>query len=633
MERRYFMKIMGTAVASTAVAPSVLAKRPRNGGKPNLIKLVILTILIGILPLSAQDMCGIEPAEVVLADFDDKLADVRAMDGAKVKFSRGVQVMFREAGAGVLITPPKKGSWDLSGYAMVAIDIENLGKKRLSLVGGVEKKAKGYLCVPAGGTGSMYISILRTSVDDERKQLFTGMNGIPGGHISSWMQIKDKAIKKIALHDLDGVSVGQSFKIKAIRGFGKYGLSEDKLEGYFPFVDQFGQFKHSNWAGKVSSLSDLKRYAEVERRDLQANPRPSDRSKFGGWVSGPQRKATGHFRTEKYKGKWWLVDPEGYLFFSHGITGVHSGSSTLLNGRENYFEQLPKGFVQKKKKKTIIEFSKANLKKKYGEEWEQREAQQCFDRLNSWGMNTMGNWSSQQIYEQRKMPYVVAVHYAGSGKQSWTDPVALDKALRERMEREVGHSVDDPWCIGYFVDNELDWKLVMDPEEYYKIVSGIVKEIAPNKLYMGSRIHGHSKPYGGDEPVVRAAVKYCDVLGVNRYRYSPSDLQMLDGVDLPVIIGEFHFGALDRGLFHHGLQGVASQKQRAYAYQHYLVQALMHPNIVGTHWFQFREQLVTGRSDGENYQIGFVDTCDTPYEYMVKAARRVGRGMYKLRSK
>lgn len=56
--------------------------------------------------------------------------------------------------------------------------------------------------------------------------------------------------------------------------------------------------------------------------------------------------------------------------------------------------------------------------------------------------------------------------------------------------------------------------------------------------------------------------------------------------------------------------------------------ALNHPNIVGAHWFQFRDQAVTGRGDGEDYQIGFLDICDTPYWETINACREVGYRMY-----
>jgi hypothetical protein len=141
-------------------------------------------------------------------------------------------------------------------------------------------------------------------------------------------------------------------------------------------------------------------------------------------------------------------------------------------------------------------------------------------------------------------------------------------------------------------------------------------------------LHGEIKP----EPA-RASAKYCDVIGVNRYRFSPSDLKIEAAVDKPIIIGEFHFGALDRGMLHPGLRGVGNQQQRNYAYRHYVTQALTHPNIVGTHWFQYREQAMSGRKDGENFQIGFVDIADTPYPELITAARWIGEHMYPLRAK
>jgi hypothetical protein len=98
-----------------------------------------------------------------------------------------------------------------------------------------------------------------------------------------------------------------------------------------------------------------------------------------------------------------------------------------------------------------------------------------------------------------------------------------------------------------------------------------------------------------------------------------------------MIIGEFHFGALDRGLPHTGLRSVINQEQRARAYTYYFRQALEHDRIVGAHWFQYSDQVVTGRFDGENYQIGFVDIVDRPYPEMVAASRKLGEYFYDYR--
>jgi hypothetical protein len=100
--------------------------------------------------------------------------------------------------------------------------------------------------------------------------------------------------------------------------------------------------------------------------------------------------------------------------------------------------------------------------------------------------------------------------------------------------------------------------------------------------------------------------------------------------DKPLIIGEFHFGALDRGLFHTGLVPVENQAARARSYKDYVLGALKHPQFVGTHWFQYMDEPTTGRVyDEENYQIGFVDIADTPYAETIAACREVGNQLYR----
>jgi hypothetical protein len=101
---------------------------------------------------------------------------------------------------------------------------------------------------------------------------------------------------------------------------------------------------------------------------------------------------------------------------------------------------------------------------------------------------------------------------------------------------------------------------------------------------------------------------------------------------VPLIIGEFHFGALDRGLFHTGLVPTPNQAARSEAYRQYVLTALRHPQFVGCHWFQWQDEPTTGRVyDEENYQIGFVDIADTPYAEMITASRAVAAELYRYR--
>ena len=53
------------------------------------------------------------------------------------------------------------------------------------------------------------------------------------------------------------------------------------------------------------------------------------------------------------------------------------------------------------------------------------------------------------------------------------------------------------------------------------------------------------------------------------------------------------------------------------------------PLVIGE--FQFGDQATTGRGDGENYQIGLLDICETPYPETIEACREVGYTMYRHR--
>jgi hypothetical protein len=52
--------------------------------------------------------------------------------------------------------------------------------------------------------------------------------------------------------------------------------------------------------------------------------------------------------------------------------------------------------------------------------------------------------------------------------------------------------------------------------------------------------------------------------------------------------------------------------------------------MIGTHWFQWIDQPSTGRSDGENYNIGFVDVTDRPYLEMIGAVVRTHQRLYQI---
>jgi hypothetical protein len=173
--------------------------------------------------------------------------------------------------------------------------------------------------------------------------------------------------------------------------------------------------------------------------------------------------------------------------------------------------------------------------------------------------------------------------------------------------------------------HDLDYFLQQICDKYFRECRDALRRFCPNLLYLGS-------PFAwSNETAIRSAAEFCDVIGFNWYKVDLHSFKLPEGIDRPVIISEFHFGALDRGMFHSGLVFTDSQDSRARAYEHYVRSALLHPQIIGTHWFQFGDQGTCGRADGENYQIGLLSVTDTPYVETIASVRRIGYQMYEIR--
>jgi hypothetical protein len=454
---------------------------------------------------------------------------------------------------------------------------------------------------------------------------YPNMNGIPGGQMGLWpdADIDAMNVHELTLFTLDVQPQPARVAIKGIElvdaAIEQFNLTNSNQ----PIIDEFGQYSGATWPGKIRTVHDLKQAAEEqpgENRALQ-----QERDQYGGWAQGPQLDPTGHFRVAKIGEAWWFVDPAGKLFWSDGVTGVSFASQTDVTRRPQLFRHPP----------SDGDFLRRNLAWKYGAEWGTVIQGLTFDRFRVSGLNTIGPWSDPMMTSQHKMPYTVEV--SSKDKNGRIDPysVAWQTGLRKALRAKQLEAGEDPWCVGVFVDNEIH---EMDPrwwEAYYTSVEKLMEENMPNTLYLGSRLDYSPYPDvdANRKQIVEIAARHTDVLSFNLYRYTLEDFTLPKDIDHPVIIGEFHFGALDRGMLHTGLRSVKSQDQRAEAYVHYMNAAVTNRLIVGAHWFQLYDEPTAGRFDGENYQTGLISITDTPYDEIIEAVTRVGTHLYSNRSK
>jgi hypothetical protein len=536
---------------------------------------------------------------------------------------------------------PAAGTWAVGDDQAVLLAVRNPGTTTVAIRGVLDGNGwiDGLAVVPPATTRNLEILLKRPKVDDARDRQFSGMYGRPGGRVWLWTGVTADHLRRLTLSAV-GAAPGTTVEIRSLSTRSLPSVSDAALApggGFFPFVDAFGQYRHAEWPGKLTQEAELKTRHAAEERDLAVHPAPADRDRFGGWARGPQLAATGHFRTEKIHDRWWLVDPDGHLFWSQGITCVGGGAASPAANRAEWFtlRSAPGGLGAALTRGEYLDFLSANRWRTFGDGWEATSRDLALRRLASWGCNTLGNWSEASICHLGRMPYVLPIWYGGprlTGNFPDVRQPGFEQALRGALAA-AAWAAKDPWCIGYFIDNELEWPATDRAElaeRYYATCALLMHDLAPQKLYLGSRLHDHLSPFGGDETVVRAAARHCAVISVNRYRFGVDDLRLPVGVDKPLMIGEFHIGALDRGLLHPGLRSVADQEQRAGAYTVFMTSALRHPAVIGAHWFQYADQPLTGRGDGENYQIGFLDVTDTPYPELVNAARMIGSQLYQL---
>jgi hypothetical protein len=158
-------------------------------------------------------------------------------------------------------------------------------------------------------------------------------------------------------------------------------------------------------------------------------------------------KATGFFRVTQIDGRWWFIDPKGRAFYAVGTDHIRYDG--------HWCEKL--GYAPYGKK----------MRAKYGsaEKW----AETAAGRLSDWGFNTIAAGHSK-VMRYRGFAHTEFLSF-GSGfaafddlcpKTHWTGfpnvfsprwPRHCDRVARLGCAAQKG----DPWLLGYFLDNELEW--------------------------------------------------------------------------------------------------------------------------------------------------------------------------------
>lgn len=471
-------------------------------------------------------------------------------------------------------------------------------------------------------------------------------------------------------------------------------------------LDELGQSNLHSWKGRSNDTREVSERLHSQAYNAAHQRWPEHFSRWGGWKER-QFEGTGYFRTQHDGQRWWLVDPEGYAYWSAGQDCVHVDIDSAYTGLEPALTWLPDPngeyaqAYEKGGEVPLFSYLAANFIRAFGvQDWRQKWEAITMAELRRTGFNTVANWSDWQAASRAGMPYVrpmprtyeeLPCVYRDFPDVFHPDFEATVQAYAEALKE----SKDDPAFIGYFLMNEPTWGFAQETpaagmlfntpechtrnalgeflrqrygadealanawgtactldevragewkkplnataqadladfsavmvEKFFGGLSKACKAVDPNHLNLGIRYYTTPPAWA------LAGMKYFDVFSMNCYkpRVPAEEMAKISAMlNQPVIIGEWHFGALDVGLPATGIGHVPDQKQRGTAYRFYLEDAAAKPWCVGVHHFILYDQSAIGRFDGENYNIGFLDVCNRPYEELCAAARLSHERMY-----
>jgi len=473
-------------------------------------------------------------------------------------------------------------------------------------------------------------------------------------------------------------------------------------------LDELGQSTLHEWPEKTRGEEELIARLHAQREAAPAHTLPEGFSQWGGWL-GKRFSASGFFRTHYDHKRWWLVDPDGYAFWSTGPDCVRFGIDTAYAGLESALNWLPDTDTdyalahQERYEIDAFDYLKANFIRAFGPEaahdnW----SAITLGLLRQFGFNTVANWSDWRIARDAQVPYVRPL----DGRMLDVPTVYRDfpdvfhpdcDGAKAAFAEQLRETRDDPAFIGYFLMNEPNWGFALETpaagmlfntpqcytrqalsiflrgrygdeerlsdawetgvtfrelaegewdtplteraqadladfsaimvERYFGGLSEACRKVDPNHLNLGIRYYTIPPAWA-----IRG-MRAFDVFSMNCYRTRvPADemAQIAAMLNMPIMIGEWHFGALDVGLPASGIGHVPTQEDRGKAYRFYLEDAAAKPWCVGVHYFTLYDQSALGRFDGENYNIGFLDTCNRPYAPLAEAARLSHEQLYRV---
>jgi hypothetical protein len=429
---------------------------------------------------------------------------------------------------------------------------------------------------------------------------------------------------------------------------------------------------------KTSSTATYKTYSTrtiCQLPEFYENA-PTIATNIYGSRTDKQTTATGFYYSKFIDGRWWVVDPLGYLSICRAVNAVSQGTGAT---------------------------SKSTYNTKFGNSattWMNSTKQLLTDN----GFYCAGAWSSTTDIKNnpnqtsKPLAYTIILNwmsgfgstrtYQQSGHMGYpNDAIFVFEtgfaAYCETKAQALVSNKTDKNIFGYFTDNELPFynkslnnflrlgktsltdenylatkKWLTDngyteadttnsdiqkrflgfvAQTYFSTVYNAIKKYDPNHMVLGPRVNvaeARENPY-----FMQAAGPYVDILAVNYYGvWTPNiDGNIAWGKNLgkPFMVTEFYTKGADVGLANTSGAGwiVKTQLDRGYAYQNYTLGLLESKYCVGWHWFKYMDNdptILNAEPSNIDANKGIVSIAYVPYTAMMDKMKEINLKVYNL---
>ncbi len=388
-----------------------------------------------------------------------------------------------------------------------------------------------------------------------------------------------------------------------------------------------------------------------------------------------QMPKTGFFHVQEIYGRWWLITPNGHPYYNVGVgrvkpldtPGARQALEEKFGTEENWYD------------------STIEMLKEYG-----------FTTIGGFTGGWTKIDAIDDYIPNNRLPYTMMLRTAATFAQSkgltprdnfrvfrnHIIPVFhkdFEAYCRQYFEEHISGYVDDPYLIGYYSDNELTFNPdaletmlglddASDPsriaaeewlkqngvdresdglssetkrafvayyaETYFLKVTNALREIDPNHMYLGHRMHNPDK-YRPE--IWRAAGKYMDAIAYNLYREWTPRQEMMDmwykASGKPFLITEWYAKTQEAEKYSEldniGGWGwyVGTMKDRTAFYHNFALALMQHPACIGWHWFEYMDDWPV---DVHNSNKGIVDNRYNPYTEFLEGISEINKEVYNI---